>query len=102
GAFAFDGDTVRSAQPTVVGNRVFVASASGAVYSLDAATGCSYWKYDAGAMVRNAVSIGRAGGKMMAYFGDVRATVHAIDAETGQLLWKMKVEDHPVARVTGS
>ncbi|MBZ5619054.1 MAG: PQQ-binding-like beta-propeller repeat protein [Acidobacteriia bacterium] len=101
-AFAFEGDTVRAAQPAVVGNRVFTGSASGAVYSLDAATGCTWWKYDAGAMVRNAISIGQAGGKSIAYFGDVRSTVHALDLATGQLLWKVKVEDHPAARITGS
>ena len=101
-AFAFEGDTVRAAQPTVAGNRVFAAGSNGAVYSLDAATGCTFWKYDAGAMVRNAISIGQAGGKNMAYFGDVRATVHALDLATGQLLWKFKVEDHPAARITGS
>ena len=101
-AFAFPGDTVRSAQPAVVGNRVFAGSARGTVYSLDAATGCTYWAYDAGAMVRNAISIGQAGGKTIAYFGDVRSMVHAVDAATGQLLWKVKVEDHPASRITGS
>ena len=101
-AFAFEGDTVRSAQPVVVGNRVFTGSASGAVYSLDAETGCSYWKYSAGAMVRNAISIGQAGGKTIAYFGDIRANVHALDVATGELLWKVKVDDYPVARITGS
>jgi len=101
-AFAFQGDTVRSAQPAVVAGRVFTGSASGAIYSLDAATGCAYWKYDAGATVRTAISIGKAGGKTIAYFGDVRANVHALDAATGQLLWKVKVDDHPAARITGA
>jgi len=101
-AFAFAGDTVRSAQATVVGGRLYSGSASGAVYSLDAATGCAYWKYDAGATVRTAISIGKAGGKTIAYFGDVRANVHAVDAATGQLLWKVKLNDHPAARVTGA
>jgi len=101
-AFAFQGDTVRSAQPAVVGGRLFTGSASGAIYSLDAATGCIYWRYDAGASVRTAISIGKAGGKAIAYFGDVRANVYALDAATGQLLWKVKVEEHPAARVTGA
>jgi polyvinyl alcohol dehydrogenase (cytochrome) len=101
-AFAFAGDTVRSAQPAVAGNRVFTGSASGAVYALDAATGCTWWRYDAGAMVRTAISIGQAGGRTVAYFGDVQAMVHALDANNGQLLWKVKVEDHPAARITGS
>lgn len=101
-AFAFEGDTVRASQPVVVGNRVFVGGASGAIYSLDAATGCTWWRYDAGAMVRNAISVGQAGGKTIAWFGDVRSNVHALDAATGELLWKVKVEDHSASRVTGS
>jgi polyvinyl alcohol dehydrogenase (cytochrome) len=101
-AFAFEGDTVRSAQPAIVGGRVFTGSASGAVYSLDAASGCVYWRYDSGAQVRTAVSIGMAGGKAAAYFGDIRSTVHAVDASTGAPLWKVKVEDHPSSRITGA
>jgi polyvinyl alcohol dehydrogenase (cytochrome) len=101
-AVAFQGDTVRSAQPSVVGGRVFTGSASGGIYSLDAASGCTYWKYDAGGTVRTAISIGKAGGKTIAYFGDVRANVHALDATTGQFLWKVAVDDHPAARVTGA
>jgi polyvinyl alcohol dehydrogenase (cytochrome) len=101
-AFAFAGDVVRSAQPAIVGGRVFTGSATGAIYSLDAATGCIWWKYDAGTMVRTAVSIGTAGGKTIAYFGDVRSTVHAVDAVTGAPLWKVKVEDHPSSRITGA
>jgi polyvinyl alcohol dehydrogenase (cytochrome) len=101
-AFAFEGDTVRSAQPAIVGGRVFTGSASGAVYSLDADTGCVYWRYDAGAQVRTAVSIGTAGGKAIAYFGDIRSTVHAVDASSGAPLWKVKVEDHPSSRITGA
>lgn len=101
-AFGFPKETVAFAQPTVAGGRVFIGSASGTVYSLDASTGCIYWSYKAGASVRNAVSLGRAGGRYAAYFGDTRAFAHAVDAETGKPLWKVKVDDHPVARVTGS
>src|SRR5262249_9692395 len=68
----------------------------------DAETGCIYWKYDSGATVRTAVSIGTAGGKTIAYFGDIRSNVHAVDAATGAPLWKVKVEDHPASRITGS
>jgi polyvinyl alcohol dehydrogenase (cytochrome) len=101
-AFAFPADTVRSAQPTVAGGRVFTGSASGAVYSLDAAAGCIHWKFEAEATVRTAISIGKAGGRTIAYFGDVRANVYALDASNGQLLWKVRVEDHASARITGA
>src|SRR5580704_982522 len=72
-AFGFAGETVRSAQATIVGGRVFVGSSSGAIYSLDASTGCIYWNYDAGATVRTAVSIGKLAGSdnYVAYFGEI-------------------------------
>jgi len=41
-------------------------------------------------------------GKTIAWFGDSRSTVHALDAATGALLWKVKVEDHPASRITGA
>jgi len=100
-AFAFQDDTSRSAQPAVVGGRVFTGSASGAIYSLDAATGCIHWRYDAEATVRTSITIGKARGKSIAYFGDVRSNVYGLDANTGQQLWKVKVEDHPASRITG-
>jgi polyvinyl alcohol dehydrogenase (cytochrome) len=93
-------------QPTVVGDRLYVSTGTGHVVSLNARTGCTYWTIDVGASVRTAITIGAlpAGGpaKFVAYFGDVRAYVHAVDAETGKALWKLKADDHPVARITGS
>ncbi len=103
-AFGFANETVRSAQPTVVGDRVFVGSSSGAIYSLDAKTGCVYWRYDAGATVRTAIAVGKPSGRsgLVAYFGDTRSYVHAVDAATGKALWKVQVEDHPSSRITGA
>ena len=103
-AFGFPGDSKAYAQPAVVGGRLFVGSAGGKVYSLDAATGCTYWSFKADGPVRTAISIARSktGGRYIAYFGDLHATAYAVDASTGALIWKMKVDDHPYARITGS
>ncbi|HYL37516.1 MAG TPA: PQQ-binding-like beta-propeller repeat protein [Bryobacteraceae bacterium] len=103
-AFGFAGEIVRSAQPTVIGDRVFVGSSSGEIYSLDAARGCVYWRYDAGATVRTAISVGKVAGRsgLVAYFGDTRSYVHAVDAASGKALWKVQVEDHPSSRITGA
>src|SRR5262249_43597613 len=104
-AFGFARDPMAWAQPTVAGGRIFVGSVSGNVYSLDASTGCTYWRYNAGpgAGVRTAITIGKlSNGKWAAYFGDIRATAHAVDAETGDKLWTIKLDDHPVARITGA
>ena len=37
-----------------------------------------------------------------AFFGDQGGTAYALDAATGALMWKTKVEDFPGSRVTGS
>lgn len=102
-AFGFPGDTRATAQPTVAGGRVFVGSVKGTVYSLDAATGCVYWAYQADSGVRTSISIAKLkNGRYAAYFGDLRASAYGVDAETGKELWKTKLEDHPAARITGA
>jgi len=98
-AFAFPGAIGAYSQPAVAGGRVFVGSAAGVVYSLDAATGCTYWSFEAGSGVRSAITIGPGG---IAYFGDLHASVYALDAATGKLIWKTLVEEEPYSRVTGT
>ena len=89
-AFGFPGDVNASAQPTIAAGRVFVGSQGGKVYSLSAATGCVHWWFEAEALVRTAVSIGRiempAGPSYAAFFGDTHGTVYAVAAATGKLL----------------
>jgi len=105
-AFGFPGDLQSNAQATLAGGRVFVGSAGGMVYSLSAATGCVHWFFDAGGPMRAAVSIGRidarGGARYAAFFGGGAGTAYALDAATGKLLWKSKVENFPVARISGS
>jgi polyvinyl alcohol dehydrogenase (cytochrome) len=96
-AFAYAGGRANG-QPTIVGNRVYVSSESGHIYALNAKSGCEYWTFDAGAPVRSAISIGGT----TAYFGDESANVFAVDIATGKQLWKTKVEQHPIARITGA
>jgi polyvinyl alcohol dehydrogenase (cytochrome) len=101
-AFAFPGDLQSYAQSTIAGGRVFVGSWGGKVYSLNAATGCIHWFFDAGQGVRSAISVGRAGNRDIAVFGDTQANLYALDAATGRLLWKTDVDDFPVGRISGS
>jgi len=105
-AFGFPGADEVYGQPTVAGGRVFLGVDTGAVYSIDAETGCVYWSYQADAGVRTAISIGPVKGKGATkygvYFGDIKANVYLLDASTGKEIWKVKVEDHPVAKVTGA
>ena len=105
-AFGFPNGSSAYGQPAVAGSRVFVGSDNGFVYSLDAATGCVYWSFEAKAGVRTAISLGpiktSGGTRHAAYFGDLKANVFAIDAETGEQIWTHRVDTHPFARITGA
>jgi polyvinyl alcohol dehydrogenase (cytochrome) len=103
-AFGYPKETLTPAQPTVVGGRIFMGTLAGNVYSLDAFAGCTIWSFSAGAGVRTAITVAAAKtpGKYVVYFGDLRVSAHALDAETGQELWKTRVDDHRAARLTGA
>ncbi len=100
--FAFPGDLQAYSQPTIAGGRLFTGSQGGTVYSLDAKTGCIHWYFNASNWVRDAVSIAQVAGKYMAFFADGTANVYALDASTGKQIWKVKADDFPVARGTGT
>ena len=91
-AFGFPDVSSAGAQPAIVGDRVYVGSASGIVYSLNLNTGCTYWSFDAGTEVRAAVTIAPVGNIAVAFFADTAGTVYSLDANTGVLRWKHHVE----------
>jgi polyvinyl alcohol dehydrogenase (cytochrome) len=103
-SFGFPTGVTANAQPTVASGRVFVGSDNGYVYSLDAQTGCVYWSFENGAIIRNPIVIGpvtgRGATRYAVFFGDGKANVFGLDAQNGKLLWKTKVDDHFVARIT--
>jgi polyvinyl alcohol dehydrogenase (cytochrome) len=102
-AFGFGEVTRAFAQPTIVAGRLFIGSANGKIYSLDARTGCTLWMFDTShAPVRTAISIGIDARGWSAYFGDFRANAYAVDALTGKLRWITHVDDHPAAIITGA
>ena len=101
-AFGFPGVSSVIGQPSIAGGRVFLGVDTGYVYALDAATGCVHWSFVAEAGVRTAITVARIKTRSTAFFGDMKAGVYAVDADTGDLIWKVRVEDHPTARITGA
>jgi polyvinyl alcohol dehydrogenase (cytochrome) len=98
-------------QPTIIGDRLYLTIEAGMIVCLNAQTGCAYWAMQPGAAVRAAVSVGSipagsapAGSKARAavYFGDEKSYVQALDADTGKPLWKTKIENHFLSRITGA
>jgi polyvinyl alcohol dehydrogenase (cytochrome) len=105
-AFGFPAAEIMWGQPTIAAGRVFIGVDTGAVYSLDADTGCVHWSFQSDAGVRNAITVapvkGQGAAKYAAFFGDVKGNVYGIDATSGKLLWKVQAEDHPLTRITGA
>lgn len=92
-AFNLGDVTMGRSQTVVVGDRVFVASQNGVLYSLDASTGCTRWGYQIGGALRSGVSIGDANGTPAAFLSD-GATTYALNAQTGALIWKTTTPSH--------
>ena len=106
-AYGLPGESQARGQPSVIAGRIFVGNGAGALYSLDAETGCTYWSYLPRSGVRSAVSIspimfddGTEG--YAAYFVDAQANAYAVNAQNGEALWVRKIDDHPNIRGTGA
>src|SRR4029079_435007 len=90
------------AQPTIVDRSLFVGSASGLVHALDTDTGCVHWMFQANGPVRSAIVAVPIGQRHALLFSDLIGWFYALDASTGALLWKTRVEDHEATRLTGA
>ncbi|MCP5144631.1 MAG: PQQ-binding-like beta-propeller repeat protein [Gammaproteobacteria bacterium] len=105
-AFGIPGVVSARSQPAVYGDRLFVGSVEGMIFALNANTGCSYWSFKTEGGVRSALSVAEiqtsAGVVTAVFASDLRAYAYAINAETGALLWKVKVDTHQAAMGTAA
>ncbi len=103
-AFAFPETTRVRSQPTVTDTVTYIGSQDGRVYALNNESGCVHWTFDADSEVRGAINLhsDTQSGERRLLFGDHQANAYALDANTGALLWKTSVHEHPLATVTGS
>src|SRR5207245_9515099 len=54
---------------------------------------------------RTAIDIAQIGTdrkRYAAFFGDQKANAYALDAVTGELLWKIHIDAHPKAKIVGA
>ena len=101
-AFGFDGDVTAFAPPTYLDGQIFVGSAGGMVHALRANTGCLQWVFQASGPVRSAILTVPLGKRHVLLFGDQTGWFYSLEAETGHVLWKKKIEDHDTARLTAA
>jgi polyvinyl alcohol dehydrogenase (cytochrome) len=105
-AFAYP-DAVRArSQPATAGGSVFVGSQNGSVFSLDQATGCLRWVFSTVAEVRTGIVVGSwsdgADRSALLYFGDLVGNVYALNALTGELIWRDRPDNHPSLTLTAA
>jgi polyvinyl alcohol dehydrogenase (cytochrome) len=101
-AFAFDGDVSAFSQPTVLDDTLFVGSAAGRVHALSAGSGCIRWVFQANGPVRSSILAVPVGQRHALMFSDLVGWVYSLDAETGRVLWKKRIEEHEATRLTGA
>ncbi|HXX43565.1 MAG TPA: PQQ-binding-like beta-propeller repeat protein [Candidatus Acidoferrales bacterium] len=101
--WAFAIPNVRSvrAQPMIYKGRVYVGGLDGTIYSLDAATGCTFWATK-GKPVRSGLLMGFVGPATAVFYGDASGGVTALEAFTGKFLWRTQADPHPAATITGT
>jgi alcohol dehydrogenase (cytochrome c) len=100
-AFSFGGEKQRGqeAQPLVHGGRMFVTASYSRLFALDATTGRKLWKYEHrlpdGIMpCCDVVNRGAALYDKLVIFTTLDAQIVALDQETGDLVWKEKIDDY--------
>jgi polyvinyl alcohol dehydrogenase (cytochrome) len=99
-AFGFDGDISAFSQPTVIGRQVFIGSAGGVVHALRADTGCLQWTFQANGPIRSALVAAPSGGRHLLLFGDLTGWFYALDASTGQQVWRQRPDEHEAVRLS--
>lgn len=103
--WAFNYPGSKNGQATILGERLYVTSMSGAVYMLNARTGCIYWRHAAEAATRSSVTIVAlpkgAAARHALFFSDWTKSAVALDADTGKQIWKTKVDDSDGLQMTG-
>jgi polyvinyl alcohol dehydrogenase (cytochrome) len=101
-AFNLGDVTVARSQPAIFGDRAFIATGTGAVYALGTDSGCTRWGFQAPAGLRSGVAIGDANGTPAVFFADAGATMYALNAKTGELIWKVHPTDHYATMATAT
>jgi alcohol dehydrogenase (cytochrome c) len=99
-SFSFGGEKQRGqeSQPLIHNGRMYVTASYSRIFALDAKTGAKLWKYEhrlpEGIMpCCDVVNRGAALYDNLVIFGTLDAQIVALNADTGDVVWKEKIDD---------
>lgn len=101
-AFAYPHATRARSQPAYADGTLYFGSDTGAVYAMDARAPCIHWVFSAASEVRTGITVVgdiEHAGRMLV-FGDFMGNVYALNAASGEQLWKVRPETHATATIT--
>ena len=101
-AFAVPNVSQMRSQPAVAADAVFLPTMAGELYALDRETGCIKWTYSAERPLRTSVTLGGIGDRGVLFVGDQGTAIHAIDAQTGEAIWRSEVGVFDASMSTGA
>jgi polyvinyl alcohol dehydrogenase (cytochrome) len=104
---AFPNVLYARSQPAFAGGTIFVGGDDAMVYALDPESGCAHWRFAASGPVRMGIVAqdwdpGSTSANPLLFFGDVLGNAYAIEATSGDLVWKRLMDEHPSVTLTGS
>jgi polyvinyl alcohol dehydrogenase (cytochrome) len=89
-------------QPVVTEDTLFIAATSGHLYALDRFSGCTRWHRTLDAPPRTTLTLGLAAEKPALFYGDIEAHVNAVEAATGELIWRSDATVSEHTMLTGA
>ncbi|WP_292933616.1 PQQ-dependent methanol/ethanol family dehydrogenase [Noviherbaspirillum sp.] len=100
-SFSFGGEKQRGqeSQPLIYNGRMFVTASYSRIYALDVKTGAKLWKYEHRLPENimpccDVINRGAALYDNLVIFATLDAQLVALDQETGEVVWKEKIDDY--------
>ena len=101
-AFAAPNVSTMRSQPAVSDDTIFLPTLAGRLYALDRESGCIRWTYRADGPLRTSATLGMVGNEPALFVGDQGSTIHAVEAATGELIWRQAVGLFDASITTGA
>jgi|TARA_B110000116_G_scaffold101394_1_gene88182 polyvinyl alcohol dehydrogenase (cytochrome) len=105
-AYGLAHETPRSF-PLVTKDTIFIGDSNHGLLALERETGCERWVYEHDGLITSAIIPGnirraKAKDQPILVFADRFSGVYAVDAQTGQLVWHITLQDHLVPLYSGT